>query len=403
MRLVAGATLLLALACAGCGSSGPHTRLTATPRVSLLDAPVHVRLTGARAGERVTITASERSWHSRAVFRAGADGTVDVARDRSLSGTYTGRSEMGLFWSLATQRGSVSAAPEDGATVCLRAVANRRELASTTLERRARDPSVAVRKATLARDGFVGRHYAPPHPHGAPVLIFGGSDGGLISTEPALLASHDHPTLALAYFDEPGLPRSLVRIPLEYFVRAIRWLDRQPGVDPRRLTVSGVSRGSEPALLLGADFPRLVHAVVALDPSSLVQPGLPADRISSVPAWTLHGKPIPYPSAIPVEKIRGPVFLAAGAADALWNSWGYEQQIVDRLHTHGRRDVTALSYGDAGHALGFAVPNVPLDTVLRSRYGTLDLGGSRPADARARADLWPKLLRFLDAVPGRGS
>lgn len=320
MRLVAGAALLLALACAGCGSSGSHPRLAATPRVSLLDAPVHVVVTGVRAGERVTITASERSWHSRAVFRAGADGTVDVARDRSLAGTYTGRSEMGLFWSLGARRGSGSAPPEDGGTVRLRAVANGLELASTTIARRARDPSVAVRKATLARDGFVGRYYAPPHPHSAPVLIFGGSGGGLIPVEPALLASHDHPTLALAYFGEPGLPQSLVRIPLEYFVRAIRWLD--------------------------------------------------------------------------------PVFLAAGAADALWNSWGYEQQIVDRLHAHGRRDVTALSYGDAGHALGFAVPNVPLDTVLRSRYGTLDLGGSRPADARARSDLWPKLLRFLNAVPG---
>jgi dienelactone hydrolase len=286
--------------------------------------------------------------------------------------------------------------------VRLRASADGHEIATATVVRRTQDPSVMTRKETFARDGFVGRFYMPKHPKRTPVLIFGGSGGGLISPEPQLLASHGFPTLVIAYFGEPGLPQSLVRIPLEYFVRAIRWLDRQPGIDAGRLTVSGVSRGSEPALLLGADFPQLVHAVVALAPSSLVQRGLPRDRTRYVPAWTLHGKPVPFPSAIPVEKIRGPIFLAAGAADALWPSYSYEQQIVHRLHAHGRHDVTALSYADAGHDVGFAVPNVPLYTVHDSpRYGPLDLGGSRPADARARSDLWPKLLRFLSAVPGR--
>ena len=57
--------------------------------------------------------------------------------------------------------------------------------------------------------------------------------------------------------------------------------------------------------------------------------------------------------------------------------------------------MTALTYEHAGHDLGFAVPNLPLLNVVDTRYGRLNLGGTRAADAHARADLWPKLLRFL--------
>ena len=83
-------------------------------------------------------------------------------------------------------------------------------------------------------------------PH-VPVLLIGGSEGGLSMTgEAALLASHGYPALDVAYFGAYGLPRSLERIPLEYFVRVARWLDRRPGVDGHRLVVYGVSRGTGP-------------------------------------------------------------------------------------------------------------------------------------------------------------
>jgi pimeloyl-ACP methyl ester carboxylesterase len=44
----------------------------------------------------------------------------------------------------------------------------------------------------------------------------------------------------------------------------------QPGVDPARLVVAGLSRGSEAAQLLGVHYPKLVHAVVALVPSNQI-------------------------------------------------------------------------------------------------------------------------------------
>ena len=39
--------------------------------------------------------------------------------------------------------------------------------------------------------------------------------------------------------------------------------------------------------------------------------------------------------------------------------------------------------------------NILTTPTFKSRYGVLDLGGSPLADAKARADSWPKLLRFL--------
>lgn len=83
---------------------------------------------------------------------------------------------------------------------------------------------------------------------------WGGSEGGLADTIPwaALLASHGIPALALAYFDGPGLPCALNDIPLEYFVKAIRWMRRQPEVDPTRVWLFSGSRGTEAELLVAA-------------------------------------------------------------------------------------------------------------------------------------------------------
>jgi dienelactone hydrolase len=196
---------------------------------------------------------------------------------------------------------------------------------------------------------------------GAPVVVWGGSTPGRPQGPVARdLARHGHPVLSLAYFGAPGLPDDLERIPLEYFVRAIRWFDRRPGVDGRRLTVYGVSRGSEAALLMGAHFPRLVHAVVAVAPSSKVYPAVHR----RAPAWTLRGRPLPYaladdakagfdaPAVIPVERIRGPLLLAAGGRDRVYDAAAYEAAIVRRLRRHRfAHRVTAIVYPRAGHGL----------------------------------------------------
>ena len=138
---------------------------------------------------------------------------------------------------------------------------------------------------TLTQQGFLGRYFAPSSSAAATpaVLLIGGSGGGYACPYLAgLLASHGYPSLALAYFKEPGLPQTLKDIPLEYFAKALRWLGSQPGVDSRRVVVLGASRGGEGALLIGSTYPDLVRGVVAAVPrrpgrGRVPRPGLRLD------------------------------------------------------------------------------------------------------------------------------
>jgi pimeloyl-ACP methyl ester carboxylesterase len=277
-------------------------------------------------------------------------------------------------------------------------LANGRLLASRAIRRRL--PHVEQRGLVVARAGFYGRYYAPParHPRGVPVLVFGGSEGGLsFQLLASVLALRGHPTLALAYFNAPGLPPTLSRIPLEYFARAIRWLRDRPEAGGRRVVLIGVSRGSEAAQLLGVHYPGLVGAVVAAVPSNSAICDLPS---CSGPAWTFHGRAVPYtaqfnftqpddnPAAvIPVERIRAPLLVVCGGRDTVWRSCAYMHAIVARRRRFGRssRDLV-FSYPDAGHFVGSLLPYV----VVAPRWLNF-----KPADERAREQLWPHVLLFL--------
>jgi pimeloyl-ACP methyl ester carboxylesterase len=244
-------------------------------------------------------------------------------------------------------------------------------------------------------------------------LFFGGSDGGMTEAalQAELLASRGYPTLGLAYFNEPGLPDALERIPLEYFVTAINWLRRSIHGNSRRVVVWGVSRGSEAALLLGAYYPQLVGAVIAGSPSSVSNEAFSATHPVPAfqPAWTLGGKPLPVarplgdpastsdPAAvIPVQRIRGPVLLLVGADDLLWPSPMYASAIMHRLVAHhdqfAHREIV---FAGAGHAAGFAFPYdaAPAD----------GLGGTPVANSAAETAAWHDALEFLaSASPSWG-
>jgi hypothetical protein len=99
---VAGATGLAA--CSG-GSAGAGVALHVTPAVSVADQPVRITVSGLTPGTAVSLQlrstdATRVPWSSSATFRASAAGSVNPARMTAQSGSYTGRSAMGLFWSM---------------------------------------------------------------------------------------------------------------------------------------------------------------------------------------------------------------------------------------------------------------------------------------------------------------
>jgi hypothetical protein len=137
--------------------------------------------------------------------------------------------------------------------------------------------------------------------------------------------------LSLAYFNYKGLTAQLKRIPLEYFRRALQWLAKQPGVDPKRLVTWGVSRGEEAALLLGTTYPTLVQGVVGYVGSDQVfgDPLAPKQ-----PSWTVNGKAIAIGTLIPVETVNGPLFLVGAGDDGLGESVAAVESMVRMLREH---------------------------------------------------------------------
>jgi dienelactone hydrolase len=385
--------------------------VSVSPSTSLEDQAIRITATGLGARQKVILRMRSRDakrvdWTSSAAFRADSHGTLDLRRAAASSGSYTGVWPTGLIASMKPATAGPGRlyfwnGPQPlRFTVSLSA--GGRTIAASTFRRRLSASRVVSSDQTLRGAGFVGTFFAPAGTgRKTAVLSFGGSEGGLSTyLLGALLAARGHPTLALAYFDEPGLPQTLQSIPLEYFAKALAWLRTQPGVDPSHVVALGISRGSEAALLLGVHYPKLVHAVVASVPSNVSLCGITTAARCAGPAWTLGGKPLPYtrqfdnpaptddPAAvIPVEMIAGPVFLDCAGKDEVWSSCAYAHAIIARLEAHhtGYRHVLYTS-PRAGHLSGGLIPDEP------------GSGASEPtfvADAQARERVWPRLLRFL--------
>jgi dienelactone hydrolase len=415
--------LLAGLAAAGCatGAEPPaHIRLHVSDLITLYDTPLDIRVTGLHAGDRVTLQleSSDRQWSARATFDAQGS-VLDLDTAAPASGSYRGVHGMGLFEALAPkdQDGQGLFKPGNPAVFTLTASVPGPSPVSVQVTRELTGPGVTCTQLSVAANGFYGLYCSPaPHPgRRPPVLVFGGSEGGLSTAATAeLLASRGFPALAVAYFGEPGLPGALDRIPLEYFIRAASWLAQQPGAAAEHLAVWGDSRGSEAALLLGAYFPAVVHAVIAGSPSSVTNGAVSLTRRvpPTDPAWTLDGQPLPVaapygepsspgdPAAvIPVQKIAGPVLLLVGADDELWPSPAYAQAIMRRLNAY--RDPYAhqdLVFPDAGHLVGAAFPYDVATVTLSTPVSTLYLGGTSFDNSVAETSAWQHVLAFLNRL-----
>jgi dienelactone hydrolase len=193
------------------------------------------------------------------------------------------------------------------------------------------------------------------------IVMLHGSEGGsarYIDEDAIPLAEAGFAVLVFCWFDCPGRPPIIHRIPLEDTVAAVQWLRASPAVQGRPVGVYGVSRGAEQAVLLASllgDTTTIaavaVHApsdtiVAAYDPGSGESP-MENDPWTGQPifgaAWTWQGQPLhgerdsffePGPR-IEVERYPGDLYLSHGTADDLWS--------VERSqHIEAARDAAGL-------------------------------------------------------------
>ena len=413
---------IVAIASAGCGGGrAAGGEIVVTPASGMFDVPVHMVVSG--VGSKRIVTVSVRSvdggghvFTARANFRSDAAGRVDLAMATASGSSYQGVDPMGLIEAMRPLSGASSRYDWRGGPHRFEVTVSvgRSRIGSSEFVRRWVAPGVAVSNESIAATGFDGQFWMPSAggSRRPAVLEFGGSEGGLHGQLiGAALAAAGYPTLDIAYFGVSGLPPTLAKIPLEYFAHALRWLAAQPEVFKDRIYVLGGSRGSEAALLLGVHYPALVHGVIASSPSDLSFGSYPS-RGSA--AWTFHGRAVPYSTAgvdlgavndpaaeIPVQRIRGPVFLDCGTADEIWSSCAYALRIDSRLNAARFPYPHVLyRYQGAGHHVNTLVPYEPGDG-FADLIEPLAEGNTLFANANAHARLWPRLLSFLAHPAGQ--
>ena len=426
LPLIVGLALAL-ITYAGCTTSAPRPSLEVPPEY-VLGEPVTLHARDLIAGDRYAIHAERtdpwgRRWISTASFQADGLGRIDVARDAPVEGSYSDVDPFGLLWSMQMPAppGDDWSPPDplDFSQITYRLSSQGRTLAEVSTRQWIVPPGVRRRRVAggLVAELFLPATREAAHPT---VLLLGGSGGGMgwASRQAGLLAHEGYAALALAYFNEEGLPDHLAQIPLEYVDRALDYLIRQPEIDPDRLGIVGYSKGAELALLI-ASRREEIRAVVAIAPGSAVFQGFKPPEYPTISSWSLDGQDVEFVpnaydekffetydgmylwyrtlgqqervarAAIPVEQINGDVLMLTGAEDRIWPTTLMAEQVIARLYVADfQHAVKHLPYPEAGH--GIAVPPGEPTTVVAER-----LGGTPAGNAFARKQAWQAIKTFL--------
>ncbi|CAJ0568295.1 unnamed protein product, partial [Mesorhabditis spiculigera] len=167
------------------------------------------------------------------LFKADARGTVDLSRDRPLIGTYREIDSMGLFHSMGPAEdvrpgSTVWATPPEPFVYTIKLLGDKEALLDE-LKHTRHWKHPLVRSIDVENEDLTGTVYLPPGPGPFPTVIdFAGTGGGIRQHRGALLASRGFATLALPFFGYKNLPADLEDVDVNYFLKAIDWLARQP-------------------------------------------------------------------------------------------------------------------------------------------------------------------------------
>jgi len=254
------------------------------------------------------------------------------------------------------------------------------------------------------------------------IIIVGGSNGG--DNESSLaseFAEQGYVASSVEYFAGDGLPLAIASTPIEIVGDAVEVIRKRIDVDKRNVSLLGISRGGELALLVASHYPS-VTAVVSIVGSPFSWGG---SEDGALPGWSFRGKSIPFLSAqgvhsngpisrdslsrlmrdrravasafIHLEKINGPVLFVSAGNDEVWDSATmarYAKQYI-RLHP-SRYSAKYLEFPAEGHLFIYASPADPNGKTSKD---DLERGDLTIRYTAAATDAWKAIFGFLRSTP----
>jgi len=413
--------------------------------VSMADSKLEIFVSGLPPKGRLKLQATMSvpwaksvEFGSEAEFTADENGTVDLSKQAPASGDYQEASSMGLITSMRFVSGTLSEFAEnisaDGSIIIdLRAECGP-ATAEVQIKRLLSSPDVKTERIT---EPFVGAFYYSENPGNKTVLLLGGSGGKLCVNLPmaSLLASHGFNVLTIAYFSEPGLPKELVNIPLEYFDAVFDWLAANPYTKGKDLYLHCTSKGGELGLLLASQRP-VIKKVAAFAPHAYCFQGVSFTKHAS--SWTRKNRELPYirlqfrtlyadmlgcfirnkpfgyththvmglkrahnkdEARIRVEGAKADFLLFSGKQCNMWNAYDGCVAIMGALdqvgYTYGFEHI---AYEDAGEPfyVPYIIPeSIRLSVKIAPRL-SLAMGGTLQGNTEAVIDSWERMLEFFE-------
>ncbi|KAL0164646.1 hypothetical protein M9458_040399, partial [Cirrhinus mrigala] len=148
-------------------TSGVNIRLLPSYKCSFED-PVHITVSGLNAQQRVNLRSkltddTGRVFQASATYQADDSGQVDLNRDPSLGGSFTGVEPMGLFWALKSDTVACRFTLTDvtrPALFDIEAVSNDKVIAKVTNERHCLTDG--VRRIPVTEGRIRGTLFMPP-------------------------------------------------------------------------------------------------------------------------------------------------------------------------------------------------------------------------------------------------
>jgi len=283
-------------------------------------------------------------------------------------------------------------------------------------------------KITVEQEGFYGLwHKADTESRNA-LIVIGGSEGNenIPMNVGRMFAERGIDTLGMCYFNVPGLPDNLIRVPVDPFEKAVMWLK---GKGYEKVYIYGISKGGELALLAASLIPD-ISGVVALSPMHCVWSGLVGNKglldkkVTDISEFTWQGEDLPCmqivlkygpaiwhlltqqqfdlkymyerplknfreETAIKVENIQGDILFIYPADDLMWPSKAAVKYMIRRLEEKGfKHDVKELCYENASHIIVPLSPDALKMFKVERKY---------PEECRkSREDAFEKTVEWIE-------